>query len=170
MGKIKNGLYKPLHPEKWKGDINDIVFRSGWEYKCCKYFDDNPNVLAVSSEEFPLYNENGTYTMVRGIPYWNPIKNRMARYFIDFWIMYKSSSGKIIQALIEVKPHKQTIPPKMTKTKTGRVTEKRKNRFLKEQVTYTINQAKWDAAKKFAKKHNMLFFVVTENELFGKLF
>lgn len=166
----KQGRYIPEHPEKWKGNINDIIFRSGWEYKCCRYFDNNPNIIAVSSEEFPLYNENGTYTIVRGIPYWNPVKERMARYFVDFWIKYKNSNGVIIEALIEVKPFKQTMPPKMTKTKTGRTTKKREQRFLQEQITYMVNCAKWETAKKFAKQNNMIFIIITEKDLFGKLF
>ena len=59
--------------------------------------------------------------------------------------------------LVEIKPEKQTRPPK----KTQRVTKS----FIYESKTWMINQAKWKAADEFCKDHMIQFKVVTEKEL-----
>ena len=158
---FKQGIFTPKNPGKWRGNIRDIVYRSSWELSFCKWADNNPNVLEVSSEEVV-------------IPYMHPFKNNgqggLARYFIDFWIRYKDKDGTIKQVLIEIKPKKQTIPPELTKTKTGRNSKKRQMIFEKQMMTYMINKAKWEAAEQFAKKKGMEFIIITEDELFGGLF
>ena len=42
------GKYRPQNPEKYMGDSRNIIYRSMWERKCMKYFDNNP-----SAEEIP---------------------------------------------------------------------------------------------------------------------
>jgi len=60
--------------------------------------------------------------------------------------------------LIEIKPYKQTIPPVESN-------RKKKSTILYEKITYAVNQAKWSAARQFAKKRNIEFIILTENEL-----
>ena len=61
---------------------------------------------------------------------------------------------------VEIKPYSQTIPPKISSKRTV-LTES-----LKKKVdTYVINQAKWEAAKKFCSKNNMSFIILTEKQL-----
>jgi hypothetical protein len=155
----KQGIYTPINPGKWRGNINRIIYRSSWELKFAKWADLNPKVLEVSSEEVI-------------IPYFNPFKKSgkggPARYFVDFWIKYKIGNGKIREALIEVKPYKNTIQPVLTKTPKGRVTEKRKRAYNEALKTYIINMSKWKAAKAHAEANNMFFFIFTERELYGK--
>ena len=55
------------------------------------YCDNNPNILEWGSEEII-------------IPYKSPLDKKVHRYFPDFFIKYKNSSGKIIREIIEVKP------------------------------------------------------------------
>ena len=62
--------------------------------------------------------------------------NRIHRYFPDFYIKGKTSSGTT-KYIVEVKPKAQTLPPKK-----GRKTKK-----LNEIATYGVNQAKWKAAR-----------------------
>ena len=69
-----------------------------------KYCDTTPSILRWSSEEI-------------AIPYKSPIDNRVHRYFPDFYVKVRESSGKIVHKLIEVKPSKQTTPPKNLKDK-----------------------------------------------------
>ena len=67
------GWFKPKNPAKYNGNAENIVFRSSWELRCMKYFDDNPAVIWWSSEEM-------------SVPYYSPVDDRMHRYFPDFII------------------------------------------------------------------------------------
>ncbi len=102
----KQGFFTPKFPEKYIGDVNNIVYRSGWEQKVMKYLDENINVLKWSSEEIV-------------IPYISPIDNRPHRYFVDFYMEAIGRDGKIKKVLMEVKPHKQTQPPEKPKRRSN---------------------------------------------------
>jgi hypothetical protein len=138
------GRYTPKNPSKYKGNAANIVFRSSWELKLMNYLDCNANVIKWSSE-----------TVI--IPYRSPKDNQIHRYFIDFYAEIKNPDGKIKKVLIEVKPAAQTVPPKEPKKKT--------KSFLESCMTYSVNQAKWDAAKKFVELNDMQFVIMTEAEL-----
>jgi hypothetical protein len=93
------------------------------------------------------------------VPYVSPVDNRVHRYFPDYLIKVKEESGKIKTYVIEVKPKKQTIPPKQR----SRVTKS----YLYECKTYAVNQAKWKAAEEFCKDRMIEFKVITEDNLFN---
>ena len=114
------------------------------------YLDNTPSVLRWSSEEIV-------------VPYVSPLDNRVHRYFPDFYMKYKDNKGMIVEALIEIKPSKQTKPPdpKRKKTKTGRTSK----RYLKEVNTYIINDAKWKQAIKFCNERGWNWRIVTEKEI-----
>ena len=59
--------------------------------------------------------------------------------------------------LIEVKPKKQTVEPKLPKRKT--------KRYLTEVTTYITNQAKWEAAREWCADHGLEFIILTEDHL-----
>ena len=99
------GKYYPSFPRKYKGDPTNIVYRSLWERKFMVYCDKNQNILEWASEEI-------------AIPYRSPIDNRVHRYFPDFYMKVKETNGKIKNYVIEVKPAKQTKPPKKPKRQT----------------------------------------------------
>ncbi|NDB59780.1 head completion protein, partial [bacterium] len=101
----KQGFFKPKHPEKYKGDANNIVYRSGWEKRVMDWCDTNKNVVSWSSEEVI-------------IPYISPIDNRPHRYFVDFYVQAKDNNGNLQTYLLEVKPKAQTIEPKPQSRKT----------------------------------------------------
>ena len=81
----------------------------------------------------------------------------MHRYYVDGAIALKEGN-KIVRYLVEIKPYKQTQPPVDSK-------RKKQKTMIYEKTTYAVNQAKWQAAEKFAKKRNMQFIILTENEL-----
>ena len=139
------GKYRPINPEKYVGDIGNIVFRSSWERKFMWWADNNANVLKWGSEEIV-------------IPYLSPLDGRMHRYFVDFIIMYKDRQGNIKKALIEVKPKSQTIKPELTKRKKKKV-------FLEESIEYAKNTAKWSAARDWCADRGVSFVILTEKEL-----
>jgi hypothetical protein len=141
--KTYKGWFKPKNPQKYKGDPNNIVFRSSWENRVMKWLDEHPQVIWWGSEELH-------------IPYISPVDNKKHRYFPDFIAKIKQKDGKVMTYLIEVKPEKQTKMPTQTrKTK----------RFIQEAATYAVNQEKWRAADIFCQEHGWKFLIMTEKDL-----
>tara|TARA_A100001037_G_C15048815_1_gene589109 strand:- start:566 stop:991 length:426 start_codon:yes stop_codon:yes gene_type:complete len=135
------GYFKPQNYHKYRGDSSNIFYRSLWERKFMVYLDKNPKVLYWSSEEII-------------IPYISPKDNRKHKYYPDFLVTVKNKKG-IHTYLCEIKPSNQCKPPKRKNSK----------RFLTEQRTYLINQAKWNAAKRVCKQKGWGWKVITEKEL-----
>jgi hypothetical protein len=149
MANYLQGKYTLKHPEKYVGDKNSVIYRSSWELKILNYLDSNPSILKFGSEELI-------------IPYINKVDNRAHRYFPDFVIQYKTRNNEIKNAIIEIKPKAQTKPPQLPKS------GKQNKRYLNEMVTYITNESKWLAARDWAAKNNWGFFIMTEDEIFGK--
>ena len=143
-GTIKS-RYKPEYPRKYKGDPNNIICRSSWERKFCKWCDLNENILEWGSEEFC-------------IPYRSPVDRRIHRYFPDFIIKVREQTGGIKRYVIEVKPKKQTRPPVQT-------SKKRTKTYINEVKTYAVNEAKWKAADEWCKDRLLEFKIITEDQL-----
>lgn len=142
--KTYKGYFKPKNPAKYRGNPTNIIYRSRWELYFMSYLDKHNEVLQWNSEEVI-------------IPYRSPIDGKYHRYFPDFWVKTKDSSGKINISLIEIKPLKETIEPvpkkKLTKS------------YLYEVKTWGINTAKWKAAEKFCEDKGWNFMIMTEREL-----
>lgn len=138
------GYYKPSYPRKYKGDPNNIIYRSLWERKFMRYCDMNENILEWGSEEIYVW-------------YKSPIDRKSHRYFPDFYIKVKESTGKIKKYIIEIKPKKQTTPPPKPKRQT--------QGYIREAYEYAKNQAKWEAAKEWCLDRGYEFRVFTEKEL-----
>ena len=142
--KYQQGFFRPRNPEKYIGDVNNIVYRSSWELKFMQWCDRNPNILNYGSEEI-------------AIKYFDPVKQRVRRYFPDFIIKVQEQTGEIKKYLVEIKPKKQTVAPK----ERSRVTKS----YLNEVYTYATNQAKWKAAEEFCKDNMLGFRIITESDL-----
>ena len=138
------GKYQPSYPKKYKGDPTNIIYRSLWERRFMIYCDTNEKILEWGSEEII-------------VPYRSPIDNRYHRYFPDFYIKVKDKNDKIKKMIIEIKPYKQCIEPKVQKRKT--------KGYIYEVVEYAKNQAKWRAAEEFCKDRLWEFKVLTEEDL-----
>ena len=59
--------------------------------------------------------------------------------------------------MLEVKPKKQTLEPKVQKKKT--------RSYITEVTTWATNQAKWKAAEEFCLDNGWDFVMITEDEL-----
>jgi hypothetical protein len=138
------GKFKPSFPEKYSGDVTNIIYRSLWELRFMKYCDTNEKIIEWQSEE-------------KFIPYRSPIDGRIHKYFPDFLIKVKESDGSIKKMMIEIKPHKQTVLPPKPKRQT--------KKYLYEAYEYAKNQAKWEAAREWCLDRGYEFKVLTENEL-----
>jgi hypothetical protein len=106
------------------------------------YCDLNENIDEWGSEEIV-------------IPYRSPIDNRIHRYFPDFYVKLKETTGKIFFILPVVKPKKQVKPPLKPKRQT--------KGYLREAYEYARNQAKWHAAVDYCKDRLYEFKVMTED-------
>lgn len=143
MPKYHQGIYKIKNRHKYKGNPDNIVFRSSWELKVLKYLDEHPSVIWFASEELH-------------IPYTNPVDKKTHRYFPDFILKIRKKDGKEETHMWEIKPFRQTQAP----------TQKRKTkRFLEESITYAINQEKWRAAELFCLEHGWKFSVLSEKDI-----
>ncbi len=137
--KTYQGFYKLENPEKYRGDTQAVIYRSGWERSCFIWCDRNEGVESWSSEEIV-------------IPYLFEVDKKYHRYFMDLKITFKT--GKTL--LVEVKPKKQTKPP------TGK---RRTRKYITEGITYVQNMNKWSAAKEYAESRGWQFVIWTEDEL-----
>ena len=139
--KTLKGQFRPRNPTKYKGNVTNIIYRSGWELKVMFWLDKHPEIVQWSSEELI-------------IPYKDPVSGGTRRYFPDFWVKFKNDEIYVF----EVKPFKETVRP----------TTKNKRRLLREQMTYGRNLAKWMAAEKYCTHKGWKFKKLTERELFGQ--
>ena len=142
---IEKGLFHPKNPKKYRGDPTNIVWRSSWEKRVMKYFDENRNVLEWQSEEVV-------------VPYRSPVDNKIHRYFPDFVAKVMTPGGQTKTLMIEVKPHSQTIPP-------VRRRGKRQSTYITEVTTYAVNDAKWKAAEEFCLDRGWEFIKMTEKHI-----
>lgn len=138
------GIFKPLNPSKYSGNVDNIVYRSSWELICMRRFDTDPRIIFWASEELC-------------IPYIDRATDRLRRYFPDFVIKKRSPDGTITVIVIEVKPYAQSVPPAK-----GNKTDRR---YLSEVKTFATNYSKWEYAKSFCQKKGWEFVVLTEREL-----
>ena len=137
------GWFTPKHRSKYKGDSENVVYRSSWELRVMKWLDENPSVIWWASEELI-------------IKYRSPIDQKIHRYFPDFIVRLKQKNGTESTVVIEIKPQKQTVKP---------VQKRKTKRYLQEAATYAVNQEKWRAADLFCKEHGWQFKVLTEKDI-----
>ncbi len=135
--------YTPENPQKYTGNVNNIICRSLWERKFCKYLDSNQNVIRWASEEIR-------------IPYMSTIDNSVHYYYPDF--IFEVKNKDMVQTfMVEIKPKKQTIKPKP---------KKNKKTYLQESILFEINTCKWSAARKYCEKQGWIFKILTEDDIF----
>ena len=84
----KQGVFKPQNSKKYLGSSYP-VYRSGWELKFFRWADLNERVLAWGSE-----------TII--VPYINPLDNKVHRYFVDNFVIFKDKEGNKQKFLIEI--------------------------------------------------------------------
>ena len=140
---FKQGIFTPKNKAKCLNKTLP-VFRSGLESQLMVVLDSNNNVKNWGSE-----------TIV--VPYLKPTTNKVHRYFIDFYaeIMIE---GVVKKFIIEIKPHKETIPI----VESNRM---KPSTIIYAKTTFAINQAKWKAATEYANKKGWTFLIITEKNI-----
>jgi hypothetical protein len=140
MSKFYKGKFRPTNPNKYRGDVTNIEYRSLWERQVFKWCDQNPSVKAWSSEEVV-------------IPYICRTDGKAHRYYVDLFIEFDNGE----RYLIEIKPKAQTIQPVEKKIKT--------KKYITEVLTYAKNLSKWETADRYAQSKNMHFEIWHEDTL-----
>jgi len=140
-----SGKFSPKYCNKYLGDPTNIWYRSLWERRVMVHLDENPSVVGWSNEEIV-------------IPYLSPVDNRWHRYFPDFFVRVKNKNGVQEAMILEVKPASQSVAPE----KKSKITR----RYIREVVTWGVNEAKWKAAIEYCKDRSWQFKVITEHEIF----
>ena len=134
------GRYTIKNPDKYAGDAKKVIYRSLWERNTFRWCENNPKVKLWNSEEVV-------------VPYVSSVDKKLHRYYVDLLIQMDNKKTY----LIEIKPKKETQPPKSRSRRT--------KKFINEQLTYIKNNDKWEAASKFAEHNGWKFQVWTEETL-----
>ncbi len=143
--RFNQGYFTPTNPDKYIGDVKNIVHRSGLEKRFFKFLDEKTAIISWGSEEF-------------FIPYFSPVDKKMHRYFPDIIFKMKDKEGVVKTFVGEIKPDSQTRPPTMGKNK-------KKKTLIHESLAWAVNDAKWKAATVWCEKHNFEFIILTEKDL-----
>ena len=142
---FKQGYYQPTYPQKYKTNTKQIIYRSSWEYKLCKWLDLTPEVIEWASE--PV-----------SIKYFFTLDNKMHTYYPDFYFAYKKPDGRIVKYIVEVKPTSQLQKPEEPKRKTLN-TVKNYNYLME---AFIKSSCKRQYAKKWCAENGYNFVYVTE--------
>ena len=139
-----SGRFTPKNPQKYVGNHRNIIYRSSWEARVMTWFDKSPDIISWASEELI-------------IPYISPVDGKAHRYYPDFLVKVRDKQGSPNTLLIEVKPKRQATEP----VKKSRITKQ----YIREVVTYSVNQAKWKAANEYCLDRGWEFKILTEQDL-----
>ena len=139
------GRYFPTNPKKYRGNPNQIIYRSLWERKVMVYCDKNDAIIEWGSEEVI-------------VPYLSPMDGRIHRYFPDFYMKVRQADGSTKKFIIEVKTKSQCKQPVKNP-------KRRTTKWFNEVKTFAINQAKWKSAREFCEDKGMEFKIFTEDHI-----
>jgi len=148
--KFRQGYYKLENPDKYTGDPSQIIYRSSWEYKFCRYCDLTKDIVSWSSEPF-------------SIKYYDPVKKKEREYHIDFFIRI-AKDGTMTNYLVEVKPKAKLKMPVLE----SRQTLKRLKEYNYAMEEFIVNKAKKEAAENYAHSMGYKYIIVTEDFLFDR--
>jgi hypothetical protein len=142
MRETDKGRFRPTNPHKYIGDVNNIIFRSGWEREVFKWLDSSSTVIGWNSEELV-------------IPYINVLDRTPHRYFPDIFARIVRN-GKIVPTLIEIKPAQFSVKPIKGKRQS-------KKTYTEAIQRYYTNGSKWLAAKKFCEEKGWEFLLLCKD-------
>jgi hypothetical protein len=147
------GKYNPINPSKYRGDTTNIIYRSLLERRFMVYCDSNSAILWWASEEL-------------SIPYVSPVDGKWHRYFVDFVVGITDKSGKQQTIMVEIKPYRQCVAPKIRVFEDNVDRRKRDYRqYARSVKDWGVNSAKWTAAEQYCKQRGWTFKLVTDKDL-----
>ena len=123
--------------------------RSSWETRVFNWCDLNDNVLEWGSE-------------VIKVPYIFDADKKLHNYIPDIWCRLKNNNNEINTYILEIKPIKQTTPPKEPKNKT----KKALRNYNYAKLEFLKNKNKWFYARQFCEGRDWKFRIISENTIF----
>ena len=143
------GKYSVINTDKYMGNPNNCIYRSGWELNMFMFMDKNDKILRWASESIT-------------IPYQDE-KGKFHRYYPDLYyeIMIGGDPNKYERIVAEIKPRKETLAPIPPKKETVKAYESYEY-GLKQ---YQRNLYKWTKAKYWCEKNQMKFIIIHEGHL-----
>jgi hypothetical protein len=147
--KYSQGLYVVKNPDKYMGDLRNVIFRSSYEQKLNIDLDTDSNVIRWCAE--PPFLQ---------IKYWDELKKKFRTYHLDYFVV-KMVNGVEMKLMIEVKPSKKLVKPLPPKVRT-----------LLSMKSYQYRMAEWinihskrKACEELAKKMGWTYLFVTEKTI-----
>ena len=137
--KFARGQFNPKNPEKYIG-AGRPTYRSSWELAVMRMCDNNPSIQQWASESIK-------------IPYRDPLTGKQTVYVPDFLVVFVDKNQQKHAEVWEIKPANQMLIEKVGKN-------------VYNQAQFVKNQAKWQVANAWAKKHGLKFRVINENDIF----
>jgi len=143
------GIYQVFNKDKYMGQVESCIYRSGWELKMFMFLDRNDKILRWASENItiPYQDEKGKYH----------------RYYPDLYyeIMIDGDPHKFERIVAEIKPYKETQYPKQP----VKLTAKSLETYEYQLKTYQRNLYKWTKAIDWCTKNHMKFIIIHEGHL-----
>ena len=146
-----DSVYTPVNAHKFISKTGQAVCRSSWERIFCQWADHNDAVIQWASEPIAIPYMDKTKKDNKGLP-------KKRHYYPDFLLKIRNSSGVEEIWLVEIKPKKETMPPKPS-------SRKKKSTLIQENNTWMVNEAKWKSAISYCQKRGWRFKILTEDHL-----
>ena len=154
-GNYKQGLYIPKHKDKIikLNNQGGLYYRSSLEQKFMIYLDNNDSIIHWNTELIKIpYVQNA----------WNNTLCEMNtsdhNYYPDFYYELKRKDGSISKVVAEVKPYKDTKPPKLNINPTA----KQLKNFEYSLKEYAKNLDKWKYCLAWCKNKGFEFIIITD--------
>lgn len=143
------GKYPVKNTDKYMGNPENVIYRSGWELKMFMFLDQNERILRWGSEiiTIPYQDEKGKYH----------------RYYPDLYyeIMIGNDPNRFERIVAEIKPYKETSIPVAPLKESAKSLET----YEYQLKTYQRNLYKWSRAKNWCEKNQMKFTIIHEGHL-----
>lgn len=156
--KYRQGLYLPRNKDKIikLNSQGGLFYRSGLEQKMMVYLDTNENIVFWGAEHLRV-----PYTKTEWVSETQEYKTTEHGYYPDFYYELKRSDGTTSRVVAEVKPHSETIAPKLADKPTG----KQLKNFEYALKMYNKNLSKWKAMIEYCERKGFEFIIITEQHL-----
>lgn len=158
-GNYNGGLYIPKNKDRvlMVNDKGGMYYRSSWEYKTMIWLDNLESVRKWGAEciKIPYQLKKPDKSGVLSI------SNHT--YYPDFYYELEFNDGQVRKILLEVKPLKQSIEPKIIEGK--RYTKNQLKNLRYDIDEYNRNMSKWTAAIKWCDNNGAEFRLLTEKTI-----
>ena len=156
--KYHQGLYVPKDKSKVikLNTQGGLFYRSGLEQKMMVYLDNNSNIIFWGAEHLRI-----PYVKTEWVSEKQEFVTSEHSYYPDFYYELKKSDSTISKVVAEVKPHAETLEPKLATNPTS----KQLKNFEYALKMYNKNLSKWKYMIEYCQRKGFEFIIITEQHL-----